>query len=169
MKYLIRPMILVGIFIFSSCNLGIDTSNPQSSLNIFYSKKNNLFVSEYKMGKIDTSIFEIKEAWVEKCWMNKMNFVKTEKEETGGNQLNIVLDHFVNANFQDDNYLKKWVMRDKLHGYFSKNWFGKNGNVYSLFYCLPKLPDTFNIIVEQKNEDGTRKPIGHFTILKKKG
>ena len=162
MKYLIFFIISFAIFSLMSCNWDVNTSDSQESPNIFQSKKNKLFLSEYELKEMDTPIFKIKEAWMEKCWKWKLNYGFKEKEEIGCYQLNLLLDNFVNPNFKNNEYGIKWQMENNIHGYF-----GSSGNIYSLIVEQKILPDTFNIKVEQINEDRTTNIFGHFTVRKK--
>lgn len=156
-------LILAGILLFfSRCNFDVDTSDPQASSSIMISKKNNLFLSEYKSTPNYFSIFKIREAWIEKSWRNQLNYWQVVKEETGGNQLNLILDSFINPKFKNDEYILNWRMEDNVNGSL-----GKSGNVYSLFLKEQYLPDTFNITIEQINEDRTTKNLDTFKIIKK--
>lgn len=163
MKKIFRLLILTTIVIWTSCNIGLDTSNPQASSDITLSKKNNFFVSEYKLHNIDTSIFKIKEAWVEKCWKYKLNYGFKEKDQTGGYQLNLLLDNFNLMTINSGNYGTKWLMEDNLNGYF-----GESGNLFTLNTCLQTLPDTFKIIIQQIGNNNISTPFCHFSLIKKR-
>ena len=160
MKKVFTLLILTAIVGSISCNIDVDTSNPQASSNITLSKKNNFFVSEYKLENIDTSIFKIKEAWVEKCWKYKLNYGFKEKEQTGGYQLNLLLENFNLTTINSRSYGTKWLMEDNLNRYF-----GQSANLFTLNTCLQNLPDTFKIIIDQTGSN-TRTPFCHFTIIK---
>ncbi len=163
MKYLNLSLFLIAVIIFSGCNLDVNTSDPQESPNIYQSKKDKLFLSGYELKNIEIPVFKIKEAWMEKCWKWKLNYsFFKEKKEIDCYQLNLLLDSFINPNFKDSQYGIKWEMENELNGYFSSS-----GNLYSLTLKQKILPDTFNIIVVQINEDRTTKIFEHFTVKKK--
>lgn len=160
MKYSI--FFLISMLFLISCNLDVDTTDPQASRNIFQSKKNKLFLSEYELDTMDNPIFRIKEAWIEKSWNWEINYGFKEKVETGGYQLNLLLDSFIDSKIKNNEYVLNWRMKNEFNGYFMST-----GDVYTLFIKQDIPPDTFNIIIEQINHDRTSKLFEHFTVKKK--
>jgi hypothetical protein len=161
-----NPKIIVIIYsavFLLACNFDVNTSDPQQSVNIAQSKGNNLFVSEYDLEDIDTSIFNIKEAWLEKSWRWETNFFNKKRLVTGGYQLNLLLDSFHNTNFSNENYNSEWMMKNNLNdGYF--------GIQYTYFLFLKKkiVPDTLRVLILKVNEDGRGEIFGHFTLKRKR-
>jgi hypothetical protein len=162
MKYSILIIISIAILPFTSCNLDVNTSDPQESTSISQSKKSDLFISEYELKTIDSPIFKIKEAWMEKSWKWEVNYGIKERVETGRYQLNLLLDSFIDSNFKNNEYGIKWKMENKLNGYFRST-----GNVYTLSIKQLILPDTLNISIEQINEDLTTKKFPSLIVKKK--
>ena len=162
MKYSILFIIPIAILVLTSCNLDVNTSDPQESVSISQSKKNNLFISEYRLEAMDSSIFKIKEAWIEKTWQWSVNYGVKEKVKTGRYQLNLLLDSFTNTKFKNREYGLTWKMENPLNGYFRSS-----GNVYTLSIKGVILPDTLNISIEQIGEDLKTKKFAYFTIKKR--
>jgi len=160
--YSVLFIISIAIFSLTSCNLDVNTSDPQQSASISQSKKNNLFISEYELERIDNPIFKIKEAWMEKSWKWEVNYGIKERMETSRYQLNLLLDSFIDSNFKNNEYGIKWEMENKLNGYFRST-----GNVYTVSIKPLILPDILNISIEQITEDLTTKKFDSFTVKKK--
>jgi len=157
----------VGIIIYSiaflfACNFDVNTSDPQQSINIAQSKENRLFVSAFDLMNTDTSIFKIKEAWIEKCWRWEADFWKKKHLVTGGYQFNILLDSFHNTTFNEGNYNLNWMMKNNPNdGYFGKQY------TYFLFLKKEIVPDTLKVLILKVSENGRSEIFGNFTLKKK--
>ena len=57
-------VLLSSVLALMSCNLDVNTPDPQCSRNIADSKKNALFIKEYNVSSSDTQ-YRFDEAWVE--------------------------------------------------------------------------------------------------------
>jgi hypothetical protein len=156
--------VFLTIFSFMSCNLEVNTSDPQASSDIITSKKNGFFISEYISAPLpNNTMFHISEAWVEAVWFNKIRNGKAMKEKSNGFQLNLKLSDFSNPELAEDKYLSSWEMKDG-----TGNVFGTGNGVYILFLKSGEVPDTFHIAICKIKEDTSRPEIFHFAVFRKK-
>lgn len=161
MKNKIRFIVLLYFSLNSSCHFEVDTVDPQVSPNIEASKKDGFFVSEYKVQQIPRGIFEIKEAWVEHVWKNKIKGTKVKKIKADELQLNLKIEN-LNSDFNNSDYLLNWRMDDQLN-----NSFGESDGVYVLFLKTGNFPDSVIVTVNKIKEDRRLNNIFQFVIIKK--
>jgi hypothetical protein len=124
-----------------------------------YQKSIIFFISDCQLDSSSITIFKIKEVWLENKWKYKLNFGIAEREKTGGYQLNLALDSFVNPNFQSNNYTIKWDMKNS-----SDEYLGAQGNLFTLFLKGQNIPDTFYINIVQIDENRVRRYYNCFKI-----
>jgi len=139
----------------------VNTSDPQASSDIKKSKDNGLFLKEYEVAEVTGNFFEVKEAWVEYTWRNGFEGNELRKIKTGRTQLTLKLINYLDSNIKSDNYLFDWEMNDIVNGSL-----GSSG-VYSVSLEDQQLPDSFTIIINKINNNGTRSQIGQFVVRRK--
>jgi hypothetical protein len=70
-----NSIVKLSLLLFISCGIDIKAGAPGASMNIDYSKRNDLFISEFtpsqRFIKLGNPNLNIKEAWVEKGWYIK--------------------------------------------------------------------------------------------------
>ncbi|MFN8291993.1 MAG: hypothetical protein U0U70_17190 [Chitinophagaceae bacterium] len=156
-------IILSIMIFFTRCGLEVNSVDSQASSSLQMSIDDKLFLQEYTVKDLPTDLFTVKEAWAEYVWKNKVDSNgKVTKMKTGGLQINLKCDGFMNKEFKSDKYLFDWEMLDG-----DKNYFGKSNGVYILFLKGEELPDKINMSVN-KVENDSSKNIYHFLIQKKK-
>jgi hypothetical protein len=143
------------------CNLDVDTSDPQVSPRSESSKEDKFYVTNYQSFQVPDSIFRIKEVWVEFAWKYEINFGFISKVRTGGYQLILKLDSFINPKFMKNEYNLNWLMEEKSNGYFEQS----NG-VYSLPFKKQELPDKVVVVVNTINENKTQTSFAQFILIK---
>ncbi len=147
---------------FTGCGLEVNSVDPQASSSLHMSMDDKLFLQEYTVKDLPTDLFSVKEAWAEYVWKNKVDSNgKVTKVKTGGLQINLKCDGFMNKEFRNEKYLIDWEMVDE-----NKNYFGKSNGVYILFLKGEELPDRVDMAVN-KLENDSSKNIYHFIIVKK--
>jgi hypothetical protein len=124
---IVKTSILLQTIILSSCNLEVNTSDPQASINIESSKRDSLYISKYVSSTIPNDLFQVQEAWIEYVWLNKIEWGNKIKVKSNSIQLNLKLSQFSNPDFHDDKYMIEWEMEDS-----TENVFGKGNGVYIL-------------------------------------
>jgi len=156
---------VIAIFLYmvfnTACNLEINTVDPQASININDSKKDGLLISEYQSQEIP-NFFDIKEAWVEHVWFNKLSNGKTVKLKSSEIQLNLKLSDFLNPEFKEDKYIIRWAMKDKKN-----NFLGKSNGVYVMDLDNQKIMDSIYISICKINQDETTTEVYRFLIRRK--
>jgi hypothetical protein len=150
-------ILLVGLV---SCNLDINTSDPQASTCILESKKDNLFISKYEAINVDSSIFKIKQAWAENTWTWEANLLTKQKKTNGLHQVNFIVDDEC-GKVKNNRYLSNWRMYNKIYGPVSSE-----GNIFSVDIGDSIIPDTLNVCIELIKNDRTLIPIGKFCLKK---
>lgn len=126
------------------CNLGINTTDPQSSSNIEQSIEKGLFVGRYEVKKLPDSIFNVEEAWVEYTWKNDLSNGKLNTKRTNEIQLNLKIKESNASILKQDNYLIDWEMEETINGYF-----GKSNGVYVLLLKSNNLPDSLTVAINR--------------------
>jgi len=137
--------IIIGISLFvMSCNLEINTVDPQASIDIYSSKEDSFFIQEYQPALNSDSIFDFSEVWIERCWKYTIIENKKTKMKTDGLQLNFKLSKFNTAYFQPSNYLAGWDMVLRDNGYA-----GQSNGVFTIFLKQDDIPQNFDIIINK--------------------
>jgi len=163
MKQKIKLAAITLFMVFNIfCNLEVNTTDPQSSVNVVASKKDSLCICEYQSQQIPNRIFKISEAWMENVWFNKVSKGRKIKAKTKEMQLSLKLSDFQNREFQENKYIIKWVMKDKKN-----NFFGQSNGVYVLFMENQKIQDSINISICKLNQNGTATDVCNFYLTKK--
>jgi hypothetical protein len=130
--------------LFLSCNLEVNTVDPQSSIDIRSSKADSFFILQYQIPLNLDSLFKIDEIWIEKSWKYAIEKNEKVKVLTGGLQLNIKISKFYSVNFQSNNYLLDWQMILKNNGYL-----GTSNGVFTAFIKQKEIPDSIEIDVNK--------------------
>jgi hypothetical protein len=145
-----------------SCGLEVNTTDPQASVNINSSKRDNLYLCEYQSHQIPNNIFKISEAWIENVWFNKFNNGEKIKSKIKEIQLCLKIIDYRNVEFKENKYLIEWLMKDKKN-----NSFGQSNGVYVLDFENEKIPDSINISISKYKNDRTTSDIFNFLLTKK--
>lgn len=146
-----------------SCNLEVNTSDPQSSRDIKSSIRDSFFIAEYGHPGDTNRLFKIDEAWVEYAWKNKIVDGEVVKKKLGGIQLNLKLSGFTNPEFTADTYIVKWNMEDD-----KKNWFGSGNGIYDLEIKDSVPPDSIRISIGKLEGDTSVMKVSDFLLVRRK-
>lgn len=146
-----------------SCNSDVNTSDPQASSAIKYSKQDSFFIAEYESSEIHNQSFNISEAWVESVWFNKIKDGKVTKRKSSEHQLILKIKDFLNPELDNDKYLSKWEMQDD-----QRNIFGSGNGVYILFLKGNAIPDTFHISICKIEKDMSTAKVTEFVLSRTK-
>jgi hypothetical protein len=146
-----------------SCNLDVNTSDPQASCNIQNSKKDRFFIAGYELSEIHNQSFNISEAWVESVWFNKLTSGRVSKIKSNEYQLVLKIKDFLNPEFDQDKYLSKWEMQDD-----QGNVFGSGNGVYILLLKGNGIPDTFHISIRKIEENLSTTKVAEFLLARTK-
>ena len=149
---------LITMATLMGCNLEVNTVDPQASSTIEESKRDGFFLKEYKADQLRQGFFEIKEAWVEYVWKNQLVNDKIVKTKTGGLQLNLKLEMFMNNEFKEKRYLLDWEMKN------TNGFFGKSNGVYMLYLKDQELPDSFNITIGRIKNNVSAENVDQFIV-----
>lgn len=164
----IIPIVLC-LMIFSKCNPALDFNfGTQVSASIKESKKANVFITQYKIERIEmfkkTFVFPIKEVWVEKSW--SMNLDSTGKEFLEmhpSSPPNMVFLLNKNDSLNEENYLNKWFIMDA-----DTSSTGIAGHYLYMTLGKPNAPDSLQLhIYELTNSNDFKhnlKPIADFLL-----
>ncbi len=134
---------IIFLLLFISCNLDVNTVDTQASETISKSKRNALFLKQYKA--LPQTSCNVKEAWVEYAWKNELENGKVNKRKLNEYQLVISLDlDKVHVNKSD--YLINWELSEKNFGTL-----GSANGVYILRLKNKELPSNFTIALNQKD------------------
>ncbi len=134
------------IVLYTSCNLDVNTTDPQASKNIFFSKTNNFFLKEYQVD-INKTFCKINEAWVEYVWKNEIVNGKKKRKRLEGTQLLINLD-YQNLPLISEEYLISWELINSTYGVF-----GRGNGVFILDLDDKNIPDKFEILLNKKDDN----------------
>jgi hypothetical protein len=128
---------------FLSCNLELNTVDPQVSASIEQSKDNNFFLQEYSV--IHSSCqAKIREVWVEFTWKNALVGGKLTKQKLGGQQLLLRFEDYDSTLMPKNKYLILWEIEESEYGSFGSS----NGN-YDLQLKKGDLPNKFHIVIRK--------------------
>jgi hypothetical protein len=152
-----------SIFSLMSCNSDVNTTDPQASSAIKYSKKDSFFIAEYESSEIHNQSFNISEAWVESVWFNKSADGKVTKIKSSEHQLILKTKDFLNPELEKDKYLTKWEMQDD-----QRNIFGSGNGVYILLLKGNAIPDIFHILICKIEKDMSTTKVAEFILSRTK-
>jgi hypothetical protein len=140
---MIKKILIVLLSLnFISCNLDINTVDPQASKSITASKKEKLFIEEFLVDTTKSTCF-VNQAWVEYNWRNQLHFGKVFKNRIGGLQLVLNFDP-KDLPFGSNDYLWKWRLIDSTYGTF-----GMENGRYALNLDEKESPLGFKISLIQ--------------------
>jgi hypothetical protein len=120
-----------------------NTTDAQVSNSIANSKKDNLFLGEYKQVVDTTGRPVISAAWAEYIWFNEIKHLRTIKRKISTPQLVLCPDSNFLRRFKYDSYLMGWKMKDEQSG----KYFGSQSGTYSLSLSDTDLPDSILISI----------------------
>jgi hypothetical protein len=146
-----------------SCNLEVNTSDPQASTDIEVAKKDHFFITEYNTSPVPNNLFCISEAWIESVWFFKIRKGKVVKEKSNGLQLDLKLTGFSSPQFADNKYILTWEMKDD-----QGNGIGKGNGVYILPLKSVSIPDTIHISIYKTKEDMSISKVTQFALFRKR-
>jgi hypothetical protein len=132
----------------TSCNLEVNTSDPQASTDIESSRKDGFLVRKYEHFSDIDSLFKIQEAWIEHSWKYSLVGNKKVKEKFDDLQFDFKLSKFKGPFFRDDNYLVDWRIQNDTNEYV-----GQSNGVYVLFLKGTEIPKKISFTVRKLNED----------------
>ncbi|MGN6249166.1 MAG: hypothetical protein ACTHNG_12500 [Ginsengibacter sp.] len=159
-KSILLPLFLLIVLSQFSCYLDLDTTDTQVSRSISEAKKDNFFIASYRAKNLDSSIFKIRQAWVEESWQWKANLFTKQKKLAGFRQLNFIIDD-KGGRFKNHDYLINWSMVNKIYGGASSE-----GNIYSFEIDGPAIPDSLTVYIKFIKNDRTSTVIGQFSLMK---
>jgi len=141
-KKILAINISIASMFLASCNLGVNTTDPQMSTDIQNSARDSLLVCEYRL--IPSSSIKIHRAWVEYGW--RYNVVRFKKVKEKFDVLQLIVEGFDANNkiFKRDRYIYDWRIEDN-----NRNSFGGADGQYSLHLQSKALPDTFRFIINK--------------------
>ena len=136
-------VLLSFIIALMSCNLDVNTSDPQSSRSIDEAKKNGFYITEYIVSCSDSQ-YKVDEAWVEYAWKNEADGFKVHKKRTTSTQLNLKMKVFP---LHPREYLLSWKLEDSTYGTL-----GFSNGCFTEFLPQNAVPEKFTINVVKTAE-----------------
>ena len=144
-----------------SCNLEINTTDPQASSNIAESKTSGFFIAQYHPSPIPDNIFVVEQAWIETVWFNKIVSGKVVKAKSNQIQFNLKLTNFSSRDFANDKYILNWEMKDhEGHGV------GTGNGVYILELKGQSIPDSIQLSIYKIGKDDAPSKVNSFELTR---
>ena len=156
MKNLLFLLVLTNI----CCSPDINTTDPQASKDIAFSKSKQLFIKEYVENVPVDTILSLDQAWAEYGWKNT---VDDTVEKNGNIQLVIKVNDRLKLEHRFGTYLTDWYLIAPQYGYF-----GSRNGVYDLALKDSLLPSSINIDAYQKDSLKKIIKIGNIHLTEKK-
>ena len=145
-----------------SCNMEINTVDPQASTGVDMSKQYGFFITEYRSQDLGNKFVNINELWAEHVWFNKIKKGKIVREGTEEVQLNFKVDSFYNPNFVQENYMIDWIMKDA-----KGSSIGQSNGLFNLIFKETNAPDSIEISICKFRKDRTLDSVFQFRLAKK--
>lgn len=132
-----------------SCNMDVNTVDPQSSQNIRESQKNGLYIKRFYLDKTSSQTIQIDEVWAEYKWKNEASLFSKSKKKIGDFQMVMKIREFGQPNLSDGKYAISWKLEALNLGKATKS----NG-IYT-FSLHGKIPDTVQVNILEGEAGGT--------------
>ena len=139
-----KPLALVLLVLHLSCNLSVNTTDPQASKSIAASVERKVFIRKFVPDQSHHSCI-VSEAWIEKVWRNVDEGVTTGVEVFQTIQLVLVFN-WKEFPLDLNKYFIEWEISDSTFGKF-----GTGNGVFILSLGKNEVPSYFNVDVIKRD------------------